>query len=173
MRTLIFGAAVLLAACSPPSQESGEATPAPAPELAACNAVAPNLARQVSVQEPIAAAAAAADLRGGAIAPGTYDLASATRFGAATGWSGTRAVALAVSESADGAVTFDWAAAGGAGATDRWTATFSDTPALRLTYTCGRMGAVAPDFAVEGNLLRLRIPDGANGSLELVFERRA
>lgn len=170
MRYLACGAAAMLAACSPPA-EAPDAAPAPAPQTMACNTVEPNLARQVSVHDPIVAIAGAADLRGGAIAPGTYDLSSATRVNRATGWQGARAVALQVDEADNGAVTFNWAGAG-AGAVDRWTATFTDTPHVRLTYTCGRMGAVDADYAVEGSQLRLRIPDGADGALELVFERR-
>lgn len=172
IRTILLSVSALaLVACSPPAQQS-EAPQPQQPETMACNTVEPNLTRQVSVQDPVAAMAAAADLRGGSIAPGTYDLASATRVGGATGWSGTRAVSLQVDEAANGAVTFNWAGAGD-GAVDRWTATFSDTPEVRLAYSCGRMGEVGGDYAVEGNLLRLRLTDGANGALELVFERRA
>jgi hypothetical protein len=34
------------------------------------------------------------------------------------------------------------------------------------------MGAVDAEFAVEGGQLRLRLPDGGAGSLDLVFARR-
>src|SRR5687767_12174252 len=111
MRNFLWSAAcaALLVACSPPAQRP-EAPPEQ-PAVAACNSVAPDAARQVRVEEAAAGVEAAADLRGGAIAPGTYDLISARRVGAATGWDGTRAVALEVSESAAGAVTFNWAGA--------------------------------------------------------------
>ena len=85
--------AALLAACTPPAQQSTERpdTP-PGPTTIACNDVTPNAARQVSVTEEVVTAAAASDLRGGSIAPGTYDLVSAMRVGGATGWNGARAL---------------------------------------------------------------------------------
>jgi hypothetical protein len=101
-----------------------------------------------------------------------YDLVRAVRVGAATGWSGTRAIALEVTENEGGAVTFNWAGAAPGGATDTWTAAFVEAPQPRLTYTCGRIGEIEADFAVEGDAVRLRLPDGANGSLLLSFERR-
>lgn len=174
-RLMLAAAALALAACSPPSGRN-EAPPAPGdqlpPGVVACNDVAPNMAQLVNVQEPVAAAAAAS-LRGGPIAPGTYDLVSATRIGQATGWADPRAAALAVAESAEGAVTFNWASAPAGGVADRWTADFTDTPAARVTYTCGRVGAVDAEFAVDGNTLRLRLPDGGAGSLDLVLTRRS
>ena len=172
-RLMLAAAALALAACTPPAERAptppgGDELP---PGVVACNEVAPNMARLVSVQDPVAAAAEAG-LRGGPITPGTYELASATRIGEATGWADPRAAALVVSEAADGAVTFNWASAPAGGTADRWTASFTDTPAPRLTYTCGRIGAVDAAFAVEANQLRLRLPDGGAGSLELVLERR-
>ena len=133
----------------------------------------PDAARQIAVGEEVATAAAASDLRGGSIAPGTYDLTSASRIGAATGWTGTRAVALEVSEGQSGSVTFDWAGAETGGATDRWTATFTEAPQPRLAYTCGRVGQVAADFAAQNNALQLRLQDGAGGQLALQFQRRS
>jgi hypothetical protein len=174
MRTrLMLAAAVLaVAACSPPAQRD---TPPPTgdlpPGVVACNTVEPDRARLVSVTDPVVAAADAT-LRGGPIESGAYDLASATRIGAATGWGAPRAATLEVRETTDGVVTFNWASAPAAGEADRWTATFTDTPEPRLTYTCGRMGAVDAEFAVEGGQLRLRLPDGGAGSLDLVFARR-
>lgn len=165
--------AALLAACSPPAERSERPETPPAPTTVACNDVAPDAARQVAVGEEMATAAAAAELRGGSIAPGTYDLTSASRIGAATGWNGTRAVALAVSEAQNGSVTFNWAAAETGGATDRWTATFTEAPQPRLAYTCGRMGEVAADFAAQGAALQLRLQDGAGGQLALHFQRRS
>lgn len=171
-RLMLAAAALALAACSPPTQQT---PPAPTDELppgvVACNDVAPDMARLVSVQEPVAAAAEAG-LRGGPIAPGTYDLVSATRIGEATGWADPRAAALHVSESADGAVTFNWASAPSGGTADRWTASFTDTPAARLTYTCGRIGAVDAAFEVSAGQLHLRLPDGGAGSLDLVLAPR-
>lgn len=173
MRNLLACAATaaLLIGCSPPAQRPDSAPESPA--VQACNSVSPNAARQVAVEEAVAAAAAASDLRGGAIAPGVYDLVSATRIGAATGWSGTRAVALEVTEDESGAVTFNWASAGPAGDTDSWTATFTEAPQPRLAYTCGRMGEVAAEFAAQGDTLELRLPDGGAGRLALTFQRRA
>ena len=100
MRAFLLTTAIaaLLAACSPPAERSERPETPPAPATVACNDVAPDAARQVAVGEEMATAAAAAELRGGSIAPGTYDLTSASRIGAATGWNGTRAVALAVSD---------------------------------------------------------------------------
>lgn len=164
----------LLAACSPPAQQQAERpdTP-PGPTTIACNDVTPNAARQVRVNEEAATAAAVSDLRGGSIAPGTYDLVSAMRVGSATGWSGTRAVALAVSEDASGAVTFNWAGAEAGGETDRWTATLTEAPRPSITYTCGRFGEVAAEFAAQNANLQLRLQDGAGGQLALEFQRRS
>lgn len=173
-RLLLAAAALALAACNPPAQQAQAPSP-PAdqlpPGVEACNDVAPNMSRLVSVGEPMAAAAAAS-LRGGPIAPGLYDLTAAIRIGQATGWADPRAAALEVSESADGVVTFNWASAPAGGVADRWTATFTDTPEPRLTYTCGRIGEVDAAFSVEANRLQLRLPDGGAGSLDLVLERR-
>jgi hypothetical protein len=174
MRTFLLTTTViaLLAACTPPAQQERPDTP-PGPQAVACNDVAPNASRQIGIEDAVAAAAAASDLRGGAITPGTYDLVRATRIGAATGWDGTRAVALAVSEEASGAVTFDWAGAAPGGEIDRWSATFNDTGEHPIvSYTCGRMGDVAAEFAARDNALTLRLPDGANGQLSMDFERR-
>jgi hypothetical protein len=174
MRTLLLTTTfvALLAACTPPTQQQDRPDAPPVPQVAACNDVAPNASRQIGVEDAVAAAATASDLRGGAIAPGTYDLVRATRIGAATGWDGTRAVALAVSEDASGAVTFNWAGAAPSGETDRWTASFTDTPQPRVTYTCGRMGEVPAEFAAAQTSLQLRLPDGAGGELAMDFERR-
>jgi hypothetical protein len=175
MRTFLLTTAfaAMLVACSPPAgqQQDRPETP-PGPTTVVCNDVAPNASQQVSVGEEVVAAAAAADLRGGAITPGTYDLVTATRVGQATGWTGTRAVALAVSEDQAGAVTFNWAGVDPSGAADRWTATFTETPQPRIAYTCGRMGEVPADFAAANNTLQLRLPDGAQGQLAMEFQRR-
>jgi hypothetical protein len=177
MRPLLLSAALaaLLLACSPPAQREAEAPSSEqAPQVQACNAVAPNLSRTVRVEDAEAVASAASDLRGGSIAPGVYDLTRAVRIGEATGWQGERAVALEVSEDAAGAVTFNWAGAAPGGAIDTWTATFADTaPNARLSYTCGRMGAVDASFAASANALQLRLPDGASGSLQVDFQRRS
>ena len=176
MRTFLMTTAfiALLAACSPPAQQQTQTpqTP-PGPTTIACNDVTPNAARQVSVGAEVVAAAAASDLRGGSITPGTYDLVSATRVGAATGWTGTRAVSLAVSEDQSGAVTFNWAGAEPGGEADRRTAAFTEAPQPRIAYTCGRIGEVAGDFAAHNNALELRLQDGAAGQLALRFERRS
>lgn len=173
MRVLLASAtAAALLACSPPAPPSTDDASSPQPQVVACNSVTPNSGRQVSVQDETAAAAAAADLRGGSIAPGVYDLTSATRVGAATGWQGGRAVALEIAENQAGVVTLNWAGAESGGETDRWTATLTETPQTRLTYTCGRIGEVEADFTAQGDALQLRLPDGANGSLMLIFERR-
>lgn len=176
MRSLLLSAALaaLLVACSPPTQPKAEAPPEPAPQVQACNSVAPNLSRLVLIEEPMAAAAAVGDLRGGRIAPGTYDLVRAVRVGQATGWQGQQAVALAISEDASGPLTFNWAGAAPGGEVDAWTASFTDVAQQgQLTYTCGRMGQVQADFAATADALQLRIPDGANGLLQLDFQRRA
>lgn len=174
LRTLFFSAAMaaLLAACSPPAQrDTTDASQAP-PTAIACNDLTPDPSRQVAVADETAAAAAASDLRGGRIAPGAYDLVSAMRLGAATGWSGTRAVTLEVSETDANGVVFNWAGAEPGGSTDRWTASFTETPTARLTYTCGRAGAVDAAFEVAPNALTLRLQDGASGRLALVFQPR-
>lgn len=173
MRSFMLTAAAvaLLAACSPPASQERPQTP-PGPAVVACNDVAPNVAQQVAVSEEVVTAAAASDLRGGAIAPGTYDLTRAMRVGGATGWSGTRAVALQVTEDEAGVVTFNWAGATTETVNDRWTATFSETPQPRMTYTCGRAGDVPAEFAAQGAVLQLRLQDGASGQLALDFQRR-
>lgn len=163
----------LLAACTPPTQQAERPDTPPSPTTIACNDVAPNAAQQISVTDEVVTAAAASDLRGGSITPGTYDLVSAMRVGSATGWSGTRAVALAVGEDQAGAVTFNWAGAAPSGEADRWTATFTETPQARVAYTCGRVGEVAADFAAQNNVLQLRLQDGAGGQLALEFQRRS
>lgn len=175
MRALLITAALVtvLAACTPPAQQTERPDTPPGPTTIACNDVAPNAARQITVNDEVVTAAAASDLRGGSIAPGTYDLVSAMRVGSATGWTGTRAVALAVSEDQAGAVTFNWAGAAPGGEADRWTATFTEAPQPRVAYTCGRVGEVAADFAAQNNVLQLRLQDGAGGQLALEFQRRS
>lgn len=176
MRPLVVPAAfaALMTACSPPTQ-SGADRPSsgPAAAVQACHELAPDLTRLVRIEEQMAVSAAASDLRGGAITPGRYDLSRAVRIGAATGWQGERAVTLGVSEDEQGVVTLDWAGAEPGGDVDRWSATLSGAaPQARLTYTCGRMGAVDGAFAATGTALQLRLPDGANGALQLDFQRR-
>jgi hypothetical protein len=166
--------AALLVACSPPTQKSETPGSDPAPQVQACNDVAPDLSRMVGIASEQAVASAASDLRGGAIAPGVYDLTRAVRIGEATGWQGERAVALEVNEDAAGAVSFNWAGAAPGGEVDRWTASFNDSGEHPiLSYTCGRMGDVATEFTAQQNALTLRVPDGANGSLQLDFTRRS
>lgn len=174
MRKFLVSVAVaaLLAACSPPASQDTTERPDEPPVVAACNDITPNAARQVSVGDEVVTAAAAADLRGGSIAPGTYDLTAATRVGAPTGWGGTRAVSLAVSEEVNGGVLFNWAGAPPSGERDTWSASFTEAPQPHITFTCGRIGGADIDFAVEGNALQLRMPDGATGALALTFERR-
>ncbi|MBC7767432.1 MAG: hypothetical protein H7124_01455 [Phycisphaerales bacterium] len=170
-----FTAALLAAAavgCSPPAQQDAQRPPQPpAPQEIACNMVTPDAARQVSIVDaPLAAAAA--DLRGGRIAPGVYDLASAQRIGAATGWQGARAIALEVTEdAATGAVTLNWAGTTANSLTDRWTATLSEAPQnrSRIAYTCGRIGEVDASFTASARALELRLADGASGELQLSF----
>jgi len=173
MRKVLLSVAVaaILAACSPPQEKAERPEQAP-PAVAACNALTPNPARQIAIGDEIVAAAAASDLRGASITPGVYDLASATRIGSPTGWNGTRAVALQVSEDTTGGVNFNWAGAAPQGETDTWTAAFMEAPTPTITFICGRMGTVDVDFAAEADALQLRLPDGANGSLQLNFERR-
>lgn len=176
MRRLLFSAAcaALLIACSPPAQQADAPASEPAAQVQACNDVAPDLARMVGIEAQMATAAAASDLRGGAIAPGVYDLTRAVRIGQATGWQGERAVALEVTESAEGGTAFDWAGAAPGGDIDRWTASFSDAGEHPImSYTCGRIGDVALEFTAQANALTLRVPDGANGTLHLEFQRRS
>lgn len=177
MRSLFVSAAfaALVVACTPPSQNKTEAPPSePAPQVQACNDVAPNFTGLARVQEELAVSAAASDLRGGSIAPGDYDLTRAVRIGQATGWQGEQAVALNVTEDAANGVTFNWAGGTSGGAIDRWTATFSDAGEHpTVTYTCGRVGTVAVEFTATHSALTLRVPDGANGSLQLDFARRS
>jgi hypothetical protein len=125
----------------------------------------------VGVQDEAAGSLPAADLRGGRITPGTYDLTSATRIGAATGWSGERAVALRVEEN-DAGVVLNWAGAAQSGAPDTWTATLTDTPQVRIAFTCGRVGEVDGGFSARADVLELRIQDGASGALHMMFQRR-
>ncbi len=172
MRVIIALSAftTVLGACSPPPERPAEPPAAPPPAAIVCNELQPDASKQVRIEDELAVAAA--DLRGGEIAPGVYDLARAVRVNAATGWSGARAAVLEVSEAADGAVTFNWASAAGDAARDSWTADFSESPQPRLTYTCGRFGAIDAAFTAEPGALTLRLQDGADGQLLLSFERR-
>ena len=162
--------AAALAACSPPQQRDDETPAPPPPAVVACNTLSPDLTRLVQVQEGDAVSTPAAELRGGSIAPGTYDLTSAVRVGSATGWRGGRAVVLGVSEGDDG-VVLNWAGAAPGQAVDSWTATLHESP-MRLSYTCGRVGDVEAAFRAESNVLDLRIQDGASGALSMSFARR-
>lgn len=176
MRFMLFAAtAALLAACSPPSNDStNNGTPAPgAPTVTACNDVVPDTTQSVTLGDDVAVASAVADLRGGRVAPGIYDLVSGGRLGGATGWSGGRAVALNVSELEAGTI-FNWASAAPSGDVERWTAGFIDAPSGHLTYTCGRVGGADVDFTAEANGLRLQLPEvSGTGSLYLVFAKRS
>lgn len=170
MRFVLLAAAAALVSCSPPSPQA-PAPPAEPPAVAACNDVAPNMDRLVAVQDEAAVSLPASDLRGGRIAPGTYDLARAVRIGEATGWSGSRAVALGIAET-DAGVVLNWAGAAPGGAVDSWTATLAETPQVHITYTCGRVGEVNASFMATPEALDLQIADGASGSLYMTFERR-
>jgi hypothetical protein len=174
MRRVLLSAALaaFVLACSPPAPQQESEAPGPVPEVVACNTIAPDHTRQVAVSDGEAVASAAADLRGGALTPGVYDLIRATRIGSPTGWQNTRAVALEISENSEGVVTLNWAGAPLQGQVDRWTAEFREQP-RRIAFTCGRIGEVAADFQSSGNALELRLPDGANGALLMNFERRA
>ena len=163
--------AMSLAACTPPASTDGR--PETPPAVQACNSVQPDLTRLVSVEQEVATATSAADLRGGVITPGVYDLTRAVRIARATGWHGERAVALSISEEPNGPLTVNWAAAAPSGEVDTWTASFTDVAQQgQLSYSCGRSGEVLAGFATSGNTLQLRIPDGANGALQLDFQRR-
>lgn len=170
MRKLSLVLFLSLAACSPPSPQRPETPPSPPPAVVTCNNLSPDLSRLVQVQEGDATSTLAAELRGGAITPGTYDLTGAVRIGGATGWRGARAVALGVSESDDG-VVLNWAGAASGQPIDSWTATLHETP-MRLSYTCGRVGEVAASFSAQADVLQLRIQDGASGALNMTFARR-
>jgi hypothetical protein len=166
MRVLIFAAALALAACSPPANRPPEA-----PMVVVCNDVTPNPAQAVTLGDEVAVAAAIADLRGGRVAPGTYDLVSGARSGPAAGWQGARAVALDVREAEAGTI-FNWASSPPGGETERWSAGFIDAPAGHLTFTCGRSGGADVGFSAEADALRLNISEAGGGALYLVFARR-
>lgn len=172
---VLSGLALLLLACSPAQRPRGEVAQADQqPQVQACNDVVPNRTRLVSVEDQGPVSTLVGELRGGAVTPGLYELRRAVRIGQATGWQGERAVALQVTESDAGVLTFNWAGAAANGEIDRWTATFSDTqPQARLSYSCGRIGDVDATFAADANALQLRLPDGGNGSLQLNFARRS
>lgn len=171
MRILPLIVVAALSACSRPAPEQPGAPPS-SPAVAACNDVAPDPARLIRVQDSAAGAGPAVELRGGRIAPGNYDLASAVRIGEATGWSGERAVALRVEESEAG-VVLNWAGAAPGGAVDTWTAVLTDTPQVRIAFTCGRVGEVDAALSAQPDTLELRIQDGASGALHMVFQRRS
>lgn len=171
-RSLTAALIVAICACSPAPQRPSEAPAPDAPTEIACNTLTPDTARQVAITDPVAAAASA-DLRGGRINPGVYDLVSAQRDGAATGWTGTRAIVVEVSEdTSSSVVTLNWAGTTPRNVMDRWTATLSETPSPRLAYTCGRIGEIEAGFAANEASLQLRLADGANGALVLTFVRR-
>jgi hypothetical protein len=80
MRRLLATVAVIAfaAACTPPAQQQTDRPNAPSgPQVQACNEVAPDARRQIGIDDETIVAAAASDLRGGAITPGTYDLTRA------------------------------------------------------------------------------------------------
>lgn len=168
---LFFAAAAALAACSQPAEGPETKAPSAPPAVAACNDLAPDTTRLVEVRDGDATATPAAELRGGSIAPGVYDLTGAARIGAATGWREPRAVALRVAESDDG-VVLNWAGSAPGGPIDTWTATLRETPSVRLSYTCGRIGDVEAAFSAQADRLELRVQDGASGALSLTFARR-
>lgn len=170
MRLIVLALAAALAACSPPQPQQSEPPPSPPLPAVTCNSLAPDLTKLVEVQDGAAVSTAAAELRGGSIAPGTYDLTGATRIGGATGWRGARAVALGAAESDDG-VVLNWAGVAPGQPIDSWTATLRETP-TRLSYSCGRVGDVEAAFHAQGDRLQLRIQDGASGALEMTFARR-
>lgn len=176
MRRILLLAAVALAACQPPSPRTRTETPPPtATTVAACNDVAPDATKQVTLQtQPLAAVALAEGLDGGPIAPGTYDLASGNVADGAPAWTSPNAVALNVSE-AGGAVTFNYAALPSAGGdAERWTATFREGPPAGLSFSCGRTGDAPITFEAQGQNLRLMIPAaGGTGSVFYNFVRRA
>lgn len=171
MTALSFALAACTPAATPPAPRDDNGTQSTAPVIA-CNALRPNTQRLIFVQAPPTLAESAADLRGGPIAPGVYDLVSATRIGAATGWSGARAVALEVSESEDGAVVLNWAGVSPGAATDTWTAALTQSVEPRLRFTCGRIGDVPAAFAASSGALDLELQDGATGRLAMHFEVR-
>lgn len=171
MRSLPLFALVALVACTPPAPEQPETPASTPPAVAACNAVAPDLSRLVSVTDGEPASTPAAELRGGRIAPGTYDLVSAARISGATGWSGARAVALEIAEG-DAGVVINWAGAEPGGRIDTWTASLTEAPRARLAFTCGRIGEVDASFSAQADTLELRIQDGASGALHMSFTRR-
>ena len=174
MRRLLFSTALvaLIAACTPPTQQEAEAPSDPAPQVQACNTITPDNTRMIRVEDATAVASAASTLPGGPITPGVYDLTRAVRVDQPTGWQNGRAVALEVTETADG-VVFQWAGAPASGEVDRWTASYTDTPTSRISYTCGRMGDVPAEVTARASALQLRLTDGANGSLLLDFTRRS
>ena len=172
MRVLILIAATAIAGCSPQPSSSPENTTAPPLTIPACNDLTPDFTRMVRVQDETNAALSAAELLGGPIPPGTYDLSGAVRVGAATGWNGERAVVLSVSES-DTGVVLNWAGAARGEAIDKWTATLADRSRVQITYTCGRIGEVNASYLAQPDALSLRIEDGASGTLHLVFDRRS
>ena len=167
MRALMIAAAIVLSACSPPARGP------PAPPIAdACNDVTPDAAKAVTLGHADMVAAAITDLRGGRVAPGTYDLVSGNRIGAAAGWQGARAVALDVREAEAGTI-FNWASMASIGDVERWTAGFIDAPSGHLTFTCGRNGGADIGFSADADGLHLQTPEaGGVGALSLVFERR-
>lgn len=135
-----------------------------------CNDVAPDAAQAVTLGDEVAVAAVVADLRGGRVTPGTYDLVRGARLGPA-GWQGARAVALDVREAEAGTI-FNWASIAPGGETERWTAGFIDAPSGHLTFTCGRSGGADIGFSAEASGLRLHISEAGGGALYLVFARR-
>lgn len=176
MRRILLLAAVALAACQPTSPQTKAEAPPPAPTtVAACNDVAPDASKQVTLQsQPLAAAALAEGLDGGPVTPGTYDLASGNVADGAPAWTSSQAVALNVTE-AGGVVTFNYAALpSGGGDADRWTAAFREGPPAGLSFSCGRSGEAPITFEAQGQNLRLMIPAaGGTGSVFYNFVRRA
>lgn len=172
MRVTWFSAAACAAlmACSPPSAPKGEAPPAPAPEISACNSVTPDISKPVSLRtEAVAAAALPPELLGGPVQPGTYDVISGVLSGGAPEPTGAMFAALEVAETENG-VTFNWSQSV-AGEDARWTASFIEGPPARLVFSCGREGDANTAYGVENNQLQLRIPEGGGAATYVLMRR--
>lgn len=171
MRLILFAAAAALAACTPPSQTTSVETTEPTTTVqTACNTLTPDPTKRVQLTQDNAAAALA-DLAGGPITPGAYDLANGSVGAGASAWPMPRAVALDVAETANGTV-FNYASDDPAD--PRWTATLREGPPSAIEYTCGRIGNAEITFAATPTQLRLRMP-GSNGEgfTTLVFAKRS
>ena len=171
MRALFVTTALAaLAACAPPASQATHTSATSTRRAAVCNRVSPDLTKLVLLGErPLALAHA--ELLGGPLAPGVYDLSGGYVSGGAPSWRVTRAAALEVVETGVGE-RLNYASMSN-NVLERWSATFHEGPPTTIDYTCGHSGRQVVTFQAQAQQLQLRVPDPSGvGEQTLIFTRR-